>query len=345
MKTILITITFFITSVFFLHATAQVSITTSQDAEQKIVSLSAKKEAVRAQEQSKLKEAVRAINEHLEKGTIGQAEAEKLKKEAAKKHAMNIQNRLDIIDSKIALLQRNGEMEEKTSLSIGLGFWDDEKEKSVVDSIPSRTISGAYIAFGLNNALSEGRSIDDSPYKIGGSRFFEVGYVFTTILLKNGFLRLKYGASLQFNGLKPEGNQYFVKNGDQTELQEYPISLDKSKFRMDNLVFPVHVELGPSSIVQGDDNAYYSTADHFKFGIGGYLGLNLNTVQKLKFKNDGHNEKVKLKDYNTVNFIYGLSAYVGYGEVALYVKYDLNPIFNDNNTELHTVSLGLILGY
>ena len=32
------------------------------------------------------------------------------------------------------------------------------------------------LAFGLNNAIIDGENFDDSPYKIGGSRFFEIGW-------------------------------------------------------------------------------------------------------------------------------------------------------------------------
>jgi len=41
------------------------------------------------------------------------------------------------------------------------------------------------LAFGLNNAIVEGESFDDSPYKIGGSRFFEIGWAWKTRVFKN----------------------------------------------------------------------------------------------------------------------------------------------------------------
>ena len=68
----------------------------------------------------------------------------------------------------------------------------------------------------------------------------------------------------------------------------------------------------------------------------------MSTRQKLKFEDDGEDVKQKLKaGYNTNNFIYGLSAYVGYGDISLYAKYDLNTIFKDNPTEQRNVSLGV----
>ncbi|WP_311196054.1 hypothetical protein [Antarcticibacterium sp. 1MA-6-2] len=72
------------------------------------------------------------------------------------------------------------------------------------------------------------------------------------------------------------------------------------------------------------------------------LSLNIGERQKLKYKDDGEKVKRKLKgDYNTNDIIYGLSAYIGWGDTTLYAKYDLNPLFDEPNVELNNVSLGL----
>ncbi len=155
-------------------------------------------------------------------------------------------------------------------------------------------------------------------------------------------MRVRYGLSFQFNGLKAEDNRYFVENGEQTELQEYPLNLDKQKFRMDNLVIPIHFELGPSKKIQKKDYFRYNTDNSFRLGLGGYAGINLTTLQKLKFDDNGQDVKQKQKDnFNTNNFIYGLSAYAGWGDTSLYIKYDLNTIFKDNPIEERNVSLGI----
>ena len=46
-------------------------------------------------------------------------------------------------------------------------------------------------------------------------------------------------------------------------------------------------------------------------------------------------------DFNVNDFTYGLSAYVGHKSTSLYVKYDLNPMFKNNNIDQNNVSLGL----
>lgn len=305
---------------------------------EKIEQLEKQKEQIIAEEKEALKKEVEAINRRAEAKEIDWEEAEKLKSEAARKHAMNIQNRVAIIDNQIALLTREEGTEEWS--------WEDEEDDDdnwFNKSHYSRTSTHLVVAVGFNNALSEGQSINESDFKVGGSRFFELGIAWRTrVFERSNFMRLRYGFSFQFNGLKPTDNRYFVEDGDVTVLQEYPLELEKSKFRMDNLVFPVHFEFGPSKKVESPRSVWFSTHNKFKIGLGGYAGVNLGERQKLKFEEDGEEVKQKLKgDYNTNEFIYGLSGYLGWGGTSLYAKYDLNPIFKDPNPALHNFSVGL----
>lgn len=302
---------------------------------EKIEELEKDKEAIIAEEKEALKKEVEKINLRYERNEIDWEEAEKLKSEAAKKHAMNIQNRVAIIDNQLALLRREDTTEDED--------WEDTDDDWHHKSRYSRTTTHLVIAAGFNNALSDGQSLNDSDFKVGGSRFFELGLAWRTrVFEQSNWLRFRYGFSFQFNGLKPTDNRYYVQNGDLTELQEYPLDLDKSKFRMDNLVFPVHFEFGPSTKIESKRSVWYSTHNKLKVGLGGYAGFNLGERQKLKYEEDGEDVKKKLKgDYNTNDFVYGLSGYLGWGAAALYVKYDLNPIFDDPNPELHNVSVGL----
>lgn len=329
-----------------------------EDYQRKIEVLQSLKDDVVKQEKEALKEEIENINEQLKDDDISFEEAKERKEAAAKKHALNIENSIAIIDNKILLLERNegdtfilSESEEyddgmfkidingERVLSFNSRDW---KERVKYDR---RTYVDPVIAFGLNNAIIDGQSLEDSPYKLGGSRFLELGWAWRTRVFKNSnALRLSYGVSFQFNGLKPKNNQFFVVENGQTELQEFEFDLRKSKFRMDNLVFPVHFEFGPSRFIKSENKIRYSIRNQFRIGIGGYGGFNLGTRQKLKYRRGGENVKDKLKrGYNTSNFIYGLSAYVGFDGIQLYAKYDLNPIFRDATIEQRNVSLGLRL--
>lgn len=315
------------------------------------------KEKIVQEEKDALKRDVENINARLQSEAITEKEAEILKQEAAEKHALNIENRIAIVDNQLALINRNGIDSTKikgTSIIFGLGGEDSDNDRLFGvqvngDSVKKnkkydrRTTTDFVFAFGINNAITEGESIQDTDFKVAGSRFTELGWAWKTRVLKNtNWLRIKYGVSFQFNGLKPTDNRYYVDTGEQTELQAYPINLDKSKFRMDNLVVPIHFEFGPSKKIEHDDYFRYSTDNQITLGLGGYAGINLGARQKLKFEEDGEDQKLKLKaNYNTNQFIYGLSGYIGWQGVALYAKYDLNTIFKNNPVVQRNVSLGL----
>jgi len=322
----------------------------------KIALLEKKKKDVETIERDALKIAVELIMKREESGEISKDEAKALKLAVAEKHAKNIQNKQAILQNTIELLQRGGTDNLNTEMSrIEIAFGGDDSKGDVLFGVKynsgkqekviydRRTYGDPVIAFGLNNALIENQSLEDSPYKIGGSRFFEIGWAWRTRVFKNSnFLRLHYGASFQFNGLKPKDNQYFVVNDGQAELETFDLDLNKSKFRMDNLVFPVHFEFGPSKLRETENSIRYSLRNKFRIGLGGYAGFNVGTRQKLKYSIDGDRVKDKLKrGYNTSSFVYGLSGYVGFDGVQLYAKYDLSPIFKNAAVEQRNISLGV----
>ncbi|MBU2995088.1 hypothetical protein KO500_01520 [Cellulophaga baltica] len=333
----------------------------SENYKNKIEQLKKSKNQIVNQEKEALKLALIKINEDLDSNIIVQVEAKQLKEALAKKHALNIENRIAILDNEIALLERNHEavmfkdsVAYGTRIVIGYGNKDigesrifgvkvDKNKSKISEKYDRRTYSDAVFAVGVNNTIIEGQSLEDSPYKIGGSRFFEMGWEWRTRIFKNSnFVRFNYGFLFQFNGLKPKDNQYFVNNNGQIELEEFAYDLDKSKLRTDNLVFPLHLEFGPSKVAKTESKIRYNVHNMFVFGIGGYGGFNLGTRQKLKYEIDGEKVKDKFKrSYNTSNFIYGLSAYVGVGGTQMYVKYDLNPLFKDAIVEQRNISLGL----
>jgi hypothetical protein len=206
-----------------------------------------------------------------------------------------------------------------------------------------RTSSDFVFAIGFNNAIIEGQSIDDSPYKLGGSGFVELGWAWKTRLLKNtNALRIKYGFSIMWNKLHIKDNKYLVNDNGTISLEDFPFNAKKVKFRMTNLVFPVHLEFGPSKKIEGKNYFRYSTKNQFKMGLGGYAGFNVASLQKLKYEEDGERVKDKIKNaYNTTDFVYGLSGYIAFDKVALYVKYDLSPIFKNQLIEQNNISVGL----
>jgi hypothetical protein len=319
----------------------------------KIETLKEAKESIKTEERELLKTEVVAINQRLDNQEISQTEAESLKKEAANKHALNIENRLAIIDNKIALLERNEAIysdDDGVTIRIGTGdntsddfIFIGSKKYDKPRKYDKRTTSDLVFAIGFNNALINNQKLDDSPYELAGSGFVELGWAWKTRLMKNSnAIRLKYGFSFMWNKLDIKDNKYFVNNEGEIALEDFPLNLKKAKFRTTNLVFPVHFEFGPSKKIERESHFRYSTRNKFKIGLGGYAGFNIGTLQKLKYNIDGKDVKDKIKGgYNTTDFVYGLSGYIAIGDVAIYMKYDLSPIFKNQVIEQNNISFGV----
>jgi hypothetical protein len=199
-----------------------------------------------------------------------------------------------------------------------------------------KTINYLVVAVTFNNAFPQGGSIQDTGIRFGGSRSFEIGYAWDTKLFNStNLFRLKYGFGFQFNGLKPEGNRIFVVDGDQTLIEDFDFRVRKNKFRMDNLIVPIHLQMG------GREN--YTGYHNFKVGIGGFVGANLRTLQRLKYRDDDGNRFSERQrgDFNTNNIVYGLSSYIGWDGYSIYAQYNLNPIFKNNPVDAYNFQIGI----
>ncbi|WP_339755022.1 hypothetical protein [uncultured Winogradskyella sp.] len=336
----------------------EIDSTRKEKIDSKIIGLESDRAKIETQEKAILKLKISKINKRLDNKEITAEEAENLKKEAAKIAALNIENRRQIIDQKIELLRRNGydayqyrrDDENRVIIRIGgdentndsfifVGDKSDDKPRR----FDRRTTEDIVFAIGFNNALIDGQNIDDSPYKIGGSGFIELGYAWKTRIFDNtNFWRLKYGFSFQWNKFDIKDNNYLVNTDGDISLQEFPSDLNKAKFRTTNLVFPVHIEFGPSKKIEKKNYFRYSTHNKLKVGLGGYAGLNIGSMQKLKYKEDGNRIKDKQRGgFEVSEFVYGVSGYVALGDMALYVKYDLNPLFKNQTVDQNNISVGV----
>jgi len=297
--------------------------------------------AVKA-EKELMKEEIIKINEQVKNNEISEKDAELAKKELANKYAIRIKEKTNSITKGVS--SKNNTVE--FSLLGGRLLKITRKGDSIKKKPRKkdfRTYSGIVIAAGFNNAIQEGKSLNDSDYKAGGSRFFELGFAWKTRVFKeSNWLRFGYGMSLQYNSLKPKDNQYFVRNNDVTSLQVHPYNLKKSKIRNTNLVVPISLEFGSSEKIDKGDYSIFSPFQKIKFTIGGYAGIRIGTMQKLKYSVDGDREKDKTRNhYNMNDFVYGVTAGIARNGIGLYMKYDLNPLFSSPNVKQNNVSLGL----
>lgn len=206
-----------------------------------------------------------------------------------------------------------------------------------------RTFSGVFVSTGLNTLSNASHRYNDKDFELYGSRFFEIGWLWTTrVFKKSNILRMRYGISYQSNGVRSKNDQIFINNGEQTKLVTSNKTLTKSKFRVDNIVIPLYLEIGASKNNTSRTSINFDTSERFKLGLGGFAGATINTMQKLKYKIEGKEKKEKLNDdLEVTRFVYGIGAYIGFGSFSFYGKYDLSKVFKNSIPEQRNLSLGL----
>lgn len=303
-------------------------------------------EKITKDEKAALKIKVEEINVALEKNQIKKEDADKKKLDLATVSANNIEKLVGEQQLKLSQLVQdkvNGKVtaDNKSKRSISIEFKNAKKDSCTYNG-ERRTTSQFVFAAGLNNVVTDG-STANSDFKTWGSHFYEFGFTGNYRMLKtNNLLHLKYGLSFMWNNLRPSNNRAFFVNGDSTTLATATEALDESRLRNVYLVFPLHLEFDFSPAKSNNGKSYFKSHESVRIGLGGFVGTNLGTKQYIETKLNGHwTETVTDSDWNTNNFIYGLSTYIGYKSTSLYLKYDLNPLFRNNTIKQNNVSLGV----
>ncbi|WP_159799568.1 hypothetical protein [Flavobacterium sp. MK4S-17] len=335
------TITVYVAALLCLVASKLAAQETFED---RVRTISNNIEKITKEEKDSLKIEIEQVNSLLSDNEITEQEAQKRKQEFAEKRAKNIENRVAVEEQKLTDLVKDkvdGKVKSKRK------FWfitieDGPKDTTIVKEYSyKRTTSQFVFALGVNRLVADGK-VDTDNYQ-WRSDFYEWGVTWNTRIMKhNNLLHAKYGLSLQYNNLRPDNNMVFVADGNKTVLEDSGRDLDLSRLRYVNLVVPVHLEFDFTKKKVNGDKTYFPTHHSFRAGIGGYTGVNVKEKQITKYSEDGHKVKHREKgDFNVSDFVYGVSAYIGYGEISLYAKYDLQPVFANNEVDQNNLSLGI----
>ena len=297
---------------------------------------------IEADEKKLLKYEIEQINKNLEKGKISKEEAEKLKKKAALLAAANIEYRM--AKTKREMLTDYYIQESGSFIRFGEVF-DTRKIRKRAPRYDRRTYLDIVAGFGLANAIQDGKSLSNSDYKFNVVGHSEIGFTFRSRVFKNSnILRFKYGLSFNVQSLQPTGNRYFVQNGNQTTLEVHNFKLKKSQLRIPSITIPLYFEIGPYNKTVNGKYVRYNTRKKVKLGLGGYVGLNLKPTQVLRYEEFGKNVHQSTRgNFNVNTLTYGLGAYVGWDDLALFCKYDLSPTFKSSNPKQRNVSFGVRL--
>lgn len=222
------------------------------------------------------------------------------------------------------------------------------RERTEINIFPTprkskRTISGSHIALGFHTLSSTGNFGSDK-FKVWGSKSLEIGAGRSTRLFRdNELLRINYGYSLMINKLKMKGSEYFVNDKGVTSIQPYPYEAYKSKFRATYLIIPISLEMNLDGHYDYREREYNRG---FRLGVGAYVGGLLTSKQKVKYYNENRNrsKEVSYNKLSTNDWVYGLSAHIGYRNVVFYTKYSLVPLFRNSPIKEYPLSFGLRWG-
>ena len=293
------------------------------------------------QKNNELKLAFQKIDKEVKKQIINKDEAEKKKKEIAKKYADDLDYIVFKLTSQIKNVVKNNDVVKKIiykdnsrEISYTLRVLKNNTKKRKNKKKRKKTYSEFNISFGINNIIANNNPnyINDSPYGIWQSRYFSFGNEWKTSITRNNtFLYFTYGFNLSWNTVKPKNNKYHIVNNDQIQLINYPDKLEYSKLRTRWLQIPIGLELHIPNSKYG----------YIKLKAGGYAKINIVTKQKLKLTNG--KKIIDKQNYNINNFNYGILGEIGGTDWSLIINYDLLNFFKSKNWKHFSLGLKLEL--
>lgn len=145
------------------------------------------------------------------------------------------------------------------------------------------------------------------------------------------------GLELAFNNYMFDKNWVALDEKDVTAFSRMDeFSIDKSKITTSSLNVPLMTMLKFRNR-RGKDG--------FHIGAGGFAGYRLGAHSKLKYSQDGNTRKEKDRsNFNLNDFQYGATGVVGYGNLTLFAKYNMNSLFKENRgPEANVASFGFRL--
>jgi hypothetical protein len=204
-----------------------------------------------------------------------------------------------------------------------------------------RTSSDLILDLGLNSLVNQKAptAAGEVDLRPEGSRYVNIGLDWSSrVGGKRSVLYVTAGPHVAFNNYMLSGNNKWVDvNGrtmvvPETDNRQY----EKSKLGTSSINLPLMLRL------QLHDKHYKST---FSLAAGGFVGHRIKSWTKLKYTTDGNSYKDKENgSYRMENLQYGLQGSIGYGDLQLFAKYNMNSLFKENaGPDTQVVSFGLRL--
>ena len=218
----------------------------------------------------------------------------------------------------------------------------------------SKTTFVSALDFGINNYLENGKFPDDNneQYTVRpwGSWYVAIMPTWQTHI--GGKFSLDYGGGISWYNFKfQDPRTQLVKGEDGVEFTQWPVELQSSKSKLTvahlNAHFVPMFDFGYRTSKRVYDDGFVQKKTRFRrngfrIGAGGYIGTRIDTYQKLVWRGTGHKSKLRERDNFYVNRIrYGIRGIIGYGEVDIFINYDLSTLFAENRgPELNAITFG-----
>ncbi|MFT2007587.1 outer membrane beta-barrel protein [Pontibacter sp. 13R65] len=217
---------------------------------------------------------------------------------------------------------------------------DSTKTKKEKPFKPTRF--GLDLDLGLNTFVNQNETQGGSPIpdlKPLGSRYVSINWRMTSqVGGRTSPFYVISGLGFAFNNYMFDRN--YVIEEDVNDITYFrratDISYAKSKLTHSSVNLPIMPML-KFKRANGKEG--------FKIGAGGFAGYRLGSHSKLKYSEGGSTEKDKVRsNYNLNDFQYGLTGVIGYGNLDLFVKYNMNSLFRDDRgPDVNVISFGFRL--
>ncbi|MEJ8756557.1 outer membrane beta-barrel protein [Pontibacter sp. H259] len=226
---------------------------------------------------------------------------------------------------------------DNTDIEINTSDDDDTTKHNHVENYKA-TRFNFDLDLGLNAFVNEDDAAFIPDLKPMGSRYVSLNsHMISQIGGKKSPLYIVSGLEFAFNNYMFDKN-YIIQDIDDntvfTKIEER--QYEKSKLATSS----VNVPIMPMLKFKRENGK-----EGFHIGAGGFAGYRLGSHSKLKFEENDNTTKDKDHgSFNLSDFQYGLTGVIGYNDLSLFVKYNMNDLFKENRgPQVSVISFGLRL--
>ena len=221
-------------------------------------------------------------------------------------------------------------------------FESDETETKTTNGSSGRKgrYSGKYYSnsdfelyLGLNSYTNSPNDLAD--LRVWPSKYVSIALKRNVTLSKSASVHtvFTFGPEFAWHNFMLENSNKLIYEGGQADFVKNSSTTSKSKFVVPHLMLPGMVRFGFKK-------------SNFNLGLGGYIGYRTGAYTKEKLDNPKSKKVNKDQSLGLENLKYGLAVELGRKNASLFFRYDLSPLFKENQknvTDMNAFSFGVKL--